>query len=247
MQSVIGKPDQNQDRIPVLSSFTESIIATLACSLLHMGNVNYQLTQSQATIELLEPKGETPDFVQTLVDLYQSSLESNENMPTKVISDSLKLSLKDPVSRASLILSNTPRNRHKMAAREVSLLAYPEKRININTARLHQIIDYTNFFVHPQCSIARNAAVRGSDIDRGLVVTKESVSTGKQQEFVNELRSQGFSCNTQAELEKSNVSSLDKRIKLQLEVITFKTIDEIKHEENLESWMITYIGGKDIG
>lgn len=91
------------------------------------------------------------------------------------------------------ILHNTHRDRQKITDRKKFLLEHPEARRNIDTGKLRQIIDYQDFRCHPQCSVARNEAITGSDIDGGLVVLKNEVSIEQQLAFVEELRRQGFS------------------------------------------------------
>lgn len=86
------------------------------------------------------------------------------------------------------------------------------------------------------------------------MVIEEEVLPEEQQKFVEELRRQGFVCNTQAEIDNFQKTAKDsqdyykKLGDLKNQVVTFKTITEIKEQGNAikESWMITWFGGKNL-
>jgi hypothetical protein len=89
-------------------------------------------------------------------------------------------------------LMKLPFNIEKDQARRRLLAEKPELRLRIDTSRLKPIIDYVVFKCHHFNSIARDVAIKGSDIDAGLVVLKEEIPTETQLAFINELRRQGF-------------------------------------------------------
>ncbi len=101
------------------------------------------------------------------------------------------------------ILMSGTHDEEKASARKKMLAEHPEARITVNTKELKKIVDFIDFKCHPKCSIARNEAIKGSDIDAGIVVTSEPVSVEQQLAFVTELRNQGFAVNTQAEYEET--------------------------------------------
>ncbi len=111
----------------------------------------------------------------------------------KVNQELLSLSLKN--------LNGTIRDRQKMADRVKFLSEHPEAKRRIDTRKLRQIIDYQDFKCHPQCSVAKDQAVVGSDIDGAIVVLKSETSIQQQISFVEELRKQGFSAFHQSEVQ----------------------------------------------
>eukprot|EP01047_Picozoa_sp_COSAG01_P000052 COSAG01_NODE_1_length_100484_cov_170.446142_52_plen_170_part_00 len=111
------------------------------------------------------------------------------------------------------------RDRRKMYERRQILKANPELRKNIDIGSLNLSVSF-NFYCHPDCSIARNTAIQGSDIDGGVVVLHKPCSEADQLKFVEELRRQGFDVFHKCE---KGVNSNYK----QLEVITFITQTEL--------------------
>lgn len=111
-------------------------------------------------------------------------------------------------------LATTPRDVAKMEERARLLAEQPDLRRRIDTAPLRALIDYVTFNCHPQCSIARDEAIAGSDIDGGLVVLNGPVSSKIQLVFINELRRQGFrACHpleTQEAIERYNTAVAEK-------------------------------------
>lgn len=95
-------------------------------------------------------------------------------------------------SRALDVLLQFPLNEKKVAERRTLLLERPELRLQVNTDPLRSIIDYSAFKCNPRCSIARNDAIEGSDVDGGLVVLREETPIESQLAFIEELRTQGF-------------------------------------------------------
>ena len=62
----------------------------------------------------------------------------------------------------------------------------------VDTSRLRKIIAYSAFKCDPLSSVAGNVAIRGSDINAGLVVLHRETSVKTQKAFIGELRHQGF-------------------------------------------------------
>ena len=88
------------------------------------------------------------------------------------------------------------------------------------------------------------------------MVTNEIIPPEQQTAFVEELKKQGFACNTQAEIDNFKETADKKDYKnyyrdlthLENEVITFKTMEEIKNQGRsiMQPWMITYFGGQNL-
>lgn len=101
------------------------------------------------------------------------------------------------------MLMESMSNPYKVSERENLLQDHPEYRLTVDTEKLKVIIDYDDFKCHPKCSIAKNRAIKGSDIDAGVVVLKEPVSEETELAFIEELRRQGFEVYHQKEYEAS--------------------------------------------
>jgi hypothetical protein len=138
-------------------------------------------------------------------------------------------------------LRQTMRDQEKMALRTEYLEQNPDKRIRIDTSLLKDVVKYDIFKCHPDCSVGRDESIVGSDIDGGIVVTKEPVSPEAQQEFVDRLRLMGFSCYSQAELDgfdsvdDTTIEDSEKRdvlmrlrIDSQNELISFVTTEQVE-------------------
>lgn len=126
-------------------------------------------------------------------------MENKDEIKPFDINASLQQSLYE---RCFDILYNTLRDRQKMANRKKFIDEHPEARVSIDTDKLKAIIDYQDFKCHPQCSIARDEAIAGSDIDGALVVLRNEVSIEQQLAFVEELRRQGFNAFHPLEVQK---------------------------------------------
>jgi len=123
--------------------------------------------------------------------------------------------------KATYLLSKTLRSQEKMTQRTKWLEKHPQDRITIDQKPLQEIIPYEVFLCHPDCSVARNEAINGSDIDAGLVITKMPVSLQEKHLFIEELKKQGFNA-------YYNISEMQNQdIQNQGELITFLTVDEI--------------------
>lgn len=123
------------------------------------------------------------------------------------------------VSRSHDILMGAIHSGSKVSERKKLLAVHPELCRRIDTNRLKAILDYTDFRCHPKCSIARDEAIEGSDIDVGVVVLKERGPEQKELEFVEELRRQGFTVYHQREYEAieeqfRNAEDVQKRLDL---------------------------------
>lgn len=99
-------------------------------------------------------------------------------------------------------LMTMPFNTEKAIEREKLLNENPELRIRIDTSQLRPIIDYIAFKCHPRSSIARDMAIKDSDIDSGLVILREEASMEQQLAFIEELRRQGFKASHPSEAEE---------------------------------------------
>ena len=80
----------------------------------------------------------------------------------------------------------------KIPGRQALLAAHPELRRRVRLEPLREIIDFVDFRCARRCSIARDEAIPGSDIDAGLVITREPTTFEQQLAFLAELRLQGF-------------------------------------------------------
>jgi hypothetical protein len=89
-------------------------------------------------------------------------------------------------------LMSLPFDERKDRSRRQFLIENPAQRLQVDTSRLLSIIDFVAFKCHRNSSIARNVAIRGSDIDAGLVVLREEIPVEKELAFIGELRGQGF-------------------------------------------------------
>lgn len=142
-----------------------------------------------------------------------------------------KLTIQEHCSK---ILANTLRDKEKMRLRLKHLSEHPEDRIKIDTAKLKDIVDYEMFLCHPQCSIAENRAIRGSDVDRGLVISKEIVSEENMRRFVTELIAQGFDVTMSSDRDLGTSNAIT--------FLTIAQIEELK-KKPLDYHTITYYGG----
>lgn len=93
--------------------------------------------------------------------------------------------------------------RVKVEERKKLLAEHPELRIRIGTQPLKQIIDYQVFKCARNCSIPKDMAIKGSDIDGGLVITQKQTELKVRLDFVAELRRQGFSAFDESEYERA--------------------------------------------
>ena len=93
-----------------------------------------------------------------------------------------------------IITAEFEKARHfKIEERTKLLQKHPELRLKINIKPLRELVDFLEFKCVTDSSIARDLAIKGSDIDGGLVVSKDEVSVIKRLAFVSTLREQGFS------------------------------------------------------
>ena len=111
-------------------------------------------------------------------------------------------------SQTSPSFSDTLRNRRKMFERKEFLEKYPDKRITIDRRELNLNTPF-QFYCHPDCSIARNTAIMGSDIDCGVVITQTQIDEGSQLSFVKSLRTQGFTAFHETETNLPGFSELE--------------------------------------
>ncbi len=167
------------------------------------------------------------------------------------------------IEGAKNILENMVFDHIKFTQRQLLLQNEPQLRIRIDTIRLRTIIPYIEFKCHPRSSIARDKAIKGSDIDGGLVVVENPISNELQELFVVELRNQGFSVFTeqkaQEAAQKFNLLSPVEQIlqhdlrdeikKINLEKIVFRTLKQLEEEQKIKGFTIPvliFLAGKTI-
>jgi hypothetical protein len=114
----------------------------------------------------------------------------------------------------------------KIEERRKLLKEHPELRIRIDTKLIKQIVNFIEFKCVSDSSIVRNLAIKGSDIDGGLVVSSEILPIEKRLAFVSSLRDQDFSAYDISEYETAE---------RELNDFTEKHHGEYKSKEDLET------------
>lgn len=119
----------------------------------------------------------------------------------------------------------------KQRTRRTFLAENPGASIHIDPHPLRDILPGSAFVCYTGSSVANDRAIRGSDIDGGIVITPEKVSAEKQRDYIFALRKQGFRVYTQAHFETIEqsgvlVDSPDLQQDIAFKVITFETFDE---------------------
>jgi len=114
----------------------------------------------------------------------------------------------------------------KIEERTKLLREHPELRIKINTKPLRQLVDFLEFKCVTDSSIARDLAIKGSDIDGGLVVSKDKIPVEKRLAFVSVLRNQSFSAYDISEYEEAE---------RELERFTKERNGQYKNQEDFET------------
>jgi len=144
------------------------------------------------------------------------------------------------------IMRTSVRDHDKMKRRTALLKAHPEKRLRLDTSSLKGIARFSEMVCHPECSVGRDEAVAGSDIDMALVISKFAISRRQQMKIVEEIRSQGFTAYHPSELSKSDPGYPHKM----LELIHFHTYDELQamYQKTgiLKPVIQSYIAGKRV-
>ena len=97
----------------------------------------------------------------------------------------------------------------KIEERRKLLKEHPELRIRIDTKLIKQIVNFIEFKCVSDSSIVRNLAIKGSDIDGGLVVSSEILPIEKRLAFVSSLRDQDFSAYDISEYETAEIELND--------------------------------------
>lgn len=99
--------------------------------------------------------------------------------------------LQDMIRRSSLPECHT--NPAKRKAREILLNVHPEEMIRIDKEKLRRVMPQLyQVRCNTKSSIVEDLAIKGSDIDGGIVITEGDTDFDTQMEFINELRRQGF-------------------------------------------------------
>lgn len=148
-------------------------------------------------------------------------------------------------------LARTPRNTDKMSARRALLEDHPELRIRMDNAALQQIVPFLSFRCHPYCSVARDQAIKGSDIDRAVVIVQEMPGIEAREAFVGELRKQGFTAYTHEDAYVIGQAKGDASLwKAQGAVIDFRTLSEVEESlrtHPLDGKNLSIIAGYEVG
>jgi hypothetical protein len=158
-------------------------------------------------------------------------------------------------------------NREKINLRESLLQENPELKIRIDLEKLKSIIDFHDFKCSPNCSIASDRAIKGSDIDGGLVISIEKSNIEEEMLFIQELRSQGFDIYHLAEYlkAKKKYESLPDSEKLSeigdilrkdyhakdhyIQFVSYKTAEKVANSDKLPNnsdWIYMYLAGSSI-
>lgn len=155
---------------------------------------------------------------------------------------------------------DNPRRWMKVRKRTRDIEENPGIKISINTEKLKQILDYDELKCHPHSSVARDQAIKGSDIDGGIIITKQRGTLDQELSFVQELRNQGFSVFHKKEYEefKADYDQAEKQaqkelipdlVERELNQIGFYTKEELEDmlKDGLTSPTIIYLAGARIG
>jgi hypothetical protein len=171
--------------------------------------------------------------------------------------------IESPEMRAKQMLAKTLRDPVKAEERRQYLEEHPEARISVDVSRLKEIVPYVVFKCNPDSSASksRNAAVKNSDIDGGLVVLNEGVGTKKQEQFVAALREMGYDvCHSielararreyaRAESDEQRHIALEKIKNMTFNVIEFKTKEELERQKVkriYDSVLNVYLAGEEV-
>jgi len=110
---------------------------------------------------------------------------------------------------AGLLRTGMPAAMTKIEARRALLAEKPELRLRVQLPLLRNIVDFADFKCAKGSSVARDEAIRGSDIDGGIVVLHEAIETEVELSFVNALREQGFTVYHPVETEAATAAYND--------------------------------------
>lgn len=152
-------------------------------------------------------------------------------------------------------------NPGKLEERKKLLSQNSELRIRPDTVKLRSIINYLDFKCHPGCSIGRDEAIKGSDIDGGIVITQDPVSQKEQLDFISELRRQGFDVYHQSDYEETKLQvkqtphnsmliiELERRKNNKVSFYTKEYLERLARNSDAESMselVMLYLAGKSI-
>jgi hypothetical protein len=137
----------------------------------------------------------------------------------------LSVSDSELLQRAKTIVDSTAPTGSTLAKQEErkTLLAQrPDLKLRIDAAPLRQIINFVDFKCSPYSSIARDEAIVGSDIDGGVVVSKDQTTPDQELSFVKALRAQGFEAYHEIE-----VAEAEQRVDEELEAEQHKLFSDV--------------------
>lgn len=126
----------------------------------------------------------------------------------------------------------------KIAKRSQTLRENPSLRIRVDIPGLRDLLDYVDFKCSAGSSVVRGEgeAIRGSDIDGGLIITRERVPRETCQKVIEKLRLDGFDVYSEVEYEEAKRDQARTGVKngnlghMWLNMIRFRTIAEIEEE-----------------
>lgn len=134
------------------------------------------------------------------------------------------------------------KEREKALLRKKLLQQKPSLINKIITNKLKIIINYLEFKCGKNSSVARNEAIKGSDIDGGLVICKKPINAVKRLLFVKELRRQGFEAYCVDEYEKALIKV--KKIELSQNENLYHKL--LKHIDHVRSNMVRFYTEKEV-
>jgi hypothetical protein len=123
-------------------------------------------------------------------------------------------------------------SKEKRASRICLLEEHPELRIQIDP-KTFDMFQFDMFICHPNSSVAANVAIKGSDIDGGLIVSQQPIPIEEQLLFVSSLRQQGFDVYHPSELIE-NDEDISRAVRVNYNKIMFFTHDELLERKHAQ-------------
>ena len=123
----------------------------------------------------------------------------------------------------------------KQRQRSELLREHPEARLHLDPAPLRDLLPGSALVCYTGSSLARDRAIRGSDIDGAIVITHTMTSPEQQKEYVYALRKQGFTVYSPEQISKiENGRYLDERLEkkkdVNFKVISFETYEDFEQK-----------------
>lgn len=178
---LLSRADNVEATILHLSNPTKAPLSRII-NAFSMANMNESVTNIKLTTDgnidvYLEPK-------HSLSYKFTSQVTANER-------PSIPINI---VNKAVDILSETMRNFDKMNVRQELLSESPELKKSLSMDNIRYILNSApfEFLCHPDCSIARDQAIAGSDIDGALIITDDTLTQEQRLSIVQDLQNQRF-------------------------------------------------------